>query len=450
MDQNTAYISNYLFLPRKFVSVAPIRYSLAIGDMPSDSLLTDTHIRVPRHFLDVKNTEVPYSVEEITHNAESIDVEAKTSLRPGQINALQAMIDNKNGILNLGCGHGKTVVSLHYLAHTKTKTIIVVNRANLIDQWREEIDKHLDIKPKKIGIVQGKKFEWEDKDIVLATIQTLVKRIDGNDEFFKSFGLVIFDECHHLSAPVFKQICPLFHGLRHGLSATPKREDGYQNAFIYHLGPVYYSDISQEIVPKSYFVKTDIKDDDVADEAYDVAGEIHHRKLCAWLGSLQNRNEIIFNIIDRLLNNGHKILCLSHSVEHVQEMHKLRLDSGIACGDVDPEKRREEIENNPLSFGTIDVAAEALNVPSLSALIVMTPFGAKTQGNILQQSLGRIQRRCLGKNDAIAIFIEDDIGMCSSLTRQIKKRLREWDYPYEETNSSKLVQSLSKGTLAFD
>ncbi len=452
MDENTAKIDNYLWLPRKHVSVVPIRYALTIGDMPSDSLLTETHIRVPRHFLDpFSSINRTYKVEKVENEFPVINVNAKTSLRPGQVNAIAAMIENKNGILNLGCGHGKTVVSLHYVAELKTKTIIIVNRANLIDQWKEEIQKHLDVDKKKVGTLQGKKIEWEDRDIVVATIQTLVKKIAVlGDDFFKSFGLAIFDECHHLSAPVFKQICPLFYGQRHGLSATPKREDGLQNAFIYHLGPVYYSDTSQEIVPKTFFIHTGITEDMLTKDAYDSSGEIHHRKLCAWLGTIEGRNQLINKITERLLNNGHKVLCLSHSVEHVHHMHKSNALSGIACGDVEAEQRRDQIENHAISYGTVDVAAEALNVPSLSALVVMTPFGAKTQGNILQQSLGRIQRRHQGKTSAIAVFLVDDIGMCSALTRQIKKRLKEWDYPYEETSIDEFLGSLSKGTLAFD
>lgn len=424
-----SYLSNYLYLPKEKVNFKVLKYSLMVGDLPSDAELVGNHVRVPLHFMDPIE---PF--EDIRPTWEKLPIESKTKLRPQQQDALLSMVSHGHGILNLGCGHGKTVVALNYIALEQEKAIVIVNRVNLISQWIDEIKTHLNIPIDKIGIIQGKKWEYEDKYIVLASINTLSNKADSlPSNFANSFGVIIFDECHHLSAPMFHKVCPMFYGKRHGLSATPKREDGYERAFEYHIGPVHFSNTSQELIPSIYFIDTGLNEDDVTDDAKDRSGEIHHRKLCAWLGTLRNRNDLIRKEIDLYVSQGHKVLCLTHSVEHVKHMSTLYPESGIACGDVDAELRRDNIANNPVSFATLDVAAEALNVPELSCLIIMTPFGAKTHGNILQQALGRIQRKHQHKLNPIAIFISDtSIHMCGALMRQCKKRLAEWGYEYND------------------
>jgi superfamily II DNA or RNA helicase len=410
-----------------------------IGDLPSDAELVGEHVRVPRHFMDA-----PEPVEVITPTWDRLPIESKTVLRPQQVDALAAMVDAEHGILNLGCGHGKTVIALNYIASQGVKAIVIVNRTNLISQWRDEALLHLDITRDKIGTVQGNRWEYEGKYIVIASINTLASRYDSlPGGFADSFGVVIFDECHHLSAPMFRKVCPMFSGKRHGLSATPKREDGYERAFMYHLGKVYFSNISQELVPDVVFVKTNLEEDHVSDDAKDVTGEIHHRKLCAWLGSVPIRNQLILEIVQSMLSAGHKVLCLTHSVDHAKFLNATVKDSGLACGDVDASSRKDEIASHSVSFATIDVAAEALNVPELSCLILATPFGARTHGNILQQALGRIQRKHETKLHPIAIFINDfGIHMCSALMRQCKKRLSEWDYPYREQDATNYLREL--------
>lgn len=430
MERGVTYIDTHMYVPVETVNYRILRYSLAIGDMPSEAeLINNTHVKVPRKFMDASG-----AVVDNRPTWDELDITTKTTLRPEQKDALLSMIVNEEGILNLGCGHGKTVISINYIASVKQKTLVIVNRVNLISQWKSEILTHLNIAEDKIGVVQGKRWDYKDKYIVIASINTLCTKADClPTDFADSFGIIIFDECHHLSAPIFRKVCPLFVGKRHGLSATPKREDGYERAFEYHIGKVHFSNISQDLVPTINFYTTSISEDDLTDECKDVKGEVHHRKLCAWLGNNLDRNKLILNIANELVKIGHKVLCLTHSFAHIKTLEELHPNCGIACGEVPAEDRKSNIENNDISFATIDVAAEALNVPSLSALIIMTPLGAKMHGNTLRQALGRIQRKHVGKQNPIAIFINDcGVFMCSALMRQCKKRLKEWGYNYNE------------------
>ena len=122
---------------------------------------------------------------------------------------------------------------------------------------------------------------------------------------------------------------------------------------------------------------------------------------------------------------------------------RLNVPVGIAKGDVKGDSRAENIKTHQISVGTLDVASEALNVPSLSALIILTPFGARQHGNVLQQTLGRIQRKHDGKLSPIAVFLEDEnIGFCIGLTRQIKRVLREMEYNYERRSPEDLIRGI--------
>jgi superfamily II DNA or RNA helicase len=442
VQPGVTYVDNYVWLPREKVNVPIIRAALMYGDAPSEAEVGETHVRVPRHFVQ----DLPEPVERKQYTWEERPIPIKTPMRAYQLEPFASMCVHAGGILNLGCGYGKTFIALNYIAARGYKAIVIVDKINLLEQWRGEILEHLELSEDEIGWVQGKKWAWEDKRIVLASLSTISRRArDGGlpKGFCESFGVAVYDECHHLSASVFAQTCPLFHGERHGLTATPQREDGLEQVFINHLGPIHYSKIDQELMPTCVFLSTDVDAEptleaDASTRGHlrvilDKAGELNHRKLCAWLGRDDARNALIQELCSRLVARGHHVLCVTHSLEHANHMHEITPGSGLASGSVDPALRRSAIADAKVSFATVDVAAEALNVPSLSALIVMTPFGARTQGNLLQQALGRIQRKHEGKQPPLAFFIEDtQIHMCRGLLRQVRRKLSEWGYEQED------------------
>ena len=442
-DPETTYIDNYAWLPLSKINAAVIRGALMYGDMPSEAVFDGYHMRVPRYF--ISEDLLPQPVVYTTRAWERSPIQTKSEPRDYQLEPLMSMSAAQHGVLNLGCGYGKTFISLMYIAARGYKAIVIVDKMNLLSQWREEALRHLDIKREEIGIVRGDKWEWETHKIVLASLGTLSRRVrDGKipPGFAESFGVAIYDECHHLSAQLFAQTCSIFYGERHGLSATPSREDGMERVFINHLGPVHYSKVDQELTPTCVFLETAVSLDGVLEEdaarkrtervILDSAGEVNHRKLCAWLGTIPERNALIVQLARELEQRGHHVLCLTHSVAHATHMVQLYPGSGLASGDVPAAERQRSIRDHRVAFGTVDIAAEGLDVPSLSALIVMTPFGAKTHGNLLQQALGRIQRAHKEKPSPVAYFISDNrAGMCNGLIRQVRRKLTEWRYPQE-------------------
>lgn len=438
----------HLFCPRDKVNVRALRFGLAYGDQPSEGVIVGDHIRIPRHYpLSIEGNERIVAVGPQEFPPWRSPTTPLTRPRDYQVAPLAAMKSAKGGILNLGCGYGKTVLACYYMAHEGRKAAVLVDKTNLVSQWAEEIVTHLHVHPDRIGVVRGKAWEWEDKDIVIMSIQTLVRRGDDVPEgFYDSFGVAVFDECHHLAAPTFKRLCYKFKGIRLGLSATPNREDGLEQVFINHLGPVFYSKTDQELVPRVIFHQTGVPAETAEDpDARDRTGEIHYRRLCKVLGRQTDRNELAADYVNELVTAGHHVLCLTASVEHVtafSDLLKLRVEGGksqvgVVSGGTKADQRNKIISEHNVSVGTTDVASEALNVPSLSALVVLTPFGARQHGNTLKQSIGRIQRKHPNKLSPVCVFLEDEnIGFCIGLTKQLKRVLRDMEYRYERRTRS--------------
>lgn len=137
---------------------------------------------------------------------EPIDIEFKGSLRPHQIPAVNSYLDyceNKGhacGLLELDCAAGKTVLSLNSISRLKLKTLIIVKKEFLLNQWVERIGEFLPTA--RIGRIQGSVINIEDKDIVIGMLQSLSMK-DYPSSLFETFGFTILDEVHHISREIF-------------------------------------------------------------------------------------------------------------------------------------------------------------------------------------------------------------------------------------------------------
>ena len=137
------------------------------------------------------------------------------------------------GLLDLPCGFGKTSLSLYILSKLRKKTLVLVHKEFLFNQWIERIQQFLP--DARIGKIQGPVIDIENKDIVLGMIQSISMK-EYDPEVFSSFGLTIIDEVHHISSEVFSNtLFKLVTKYMLGLSATPKRKDGLSKVFEWYL-----------------------------------------------------------------------------------------------------------------------------------------------------------------------------------------------------------------------
>lgn len=236
-----------------------------------------------------------------------------------------------NGIVVHNCGKGKTVVALHFAALLQVPTLIAVDNTHLLHQWQEEIARHLDV-PGGVGLIQGSIKDW-DKDIVMATYHTLANWAETMpEEVRRKFGLVIWDEGHHVSAPVFSKSAPLFYGYRLALSATPSRSDGSQVVCQYHVGDVIFKDVVQDHPPKVVFKWTgftlNMEESATRVDVCAKNGELHLGKLAGYFGANRERlTTVVLPEVRRLVQLGHKVLVLSYSVDEVVNLMTLWTDN---------------------------------------------------------------------------------------------------------------------------
>lgn len=343
-----------------------------------------------------------------------------------------------NGIVVHNCGKGKTCLALHYIAHKSVPALVIVNNTTLIDQWAERIEEHLGYVEGGVGVIQGppSTWDWEGRGIVLAMIHSLSLRVDevppGMDRYF---GLVVYDEVHHLSAPLFIRTAPLFYGERQGLTATVNREDGLEPIYQYHVGDVYHRDLMQKIKPRFYVqecpVRVNLNDDEVRKSVYDKAGKLNIPLLRTYLGTLPECNEFVAGKLRALLDAGRKILVLSHSKDQLQLLNSMFDNSGLCTGSEKPAKRIETLRTKQLTFGTLQLVKEALDEPTLDTLYVLTPFGSRyvEDGGFgtLQQGMGRLQREKEGKKTPLVIFLDHIyIQKFHQMISHLKRMIRRW------------------------
>jgi len=180
--------------------------------------------------------------DEITEG-DDVNINFKGDLREEQKPVEEVYLKNARekggGIISIKCGGGKTVLALHIASVLKKKTVVIVHKDFLMTQWRDRIIEFLP--DARIGKIQQDTIDIEDKDIVLAMVQSLSMK-EYDEDTFDSFGLAIFDECHHLGAEVFsRSMSKVASKYMLGLSATPKRKDGLSKVFEWYIGDIVYN-----------------------------------------------------------------------------------------------------------------------------------------------------------------------------------------------------------------
>ena len=148
------------------------------------------------------------------------ELQSNVVLRDYQNQALDAWTANGNrGIIVLPTGSGKTLVGIKAISLLNTPTLVVAPTLDLVDQWRSRLKKEFKT---EVGVLGG--GEW---DIKALTVSTYDSAYIHADKLGNKFGLIIFDEVHHLPAAGYRNIAEMFAApCRVGLTATFEREDG--------------------------------------------------------------------------------------------------------------------------------------------------------------------------------------------------------------------------------
>lgn len=171
--------------------------------------------------------------------------------RPYQDEALtQWLAVGSAGVVVLPTGAGKTFVAAMAIAETGLWTLAVVPTLDLLQQWRVALASALSLTTEDIGIFGGGEKEFQPITVITYDSAALYPRE------LSRFGLLIFDECHHLPAPTYRQIAEsAFTPLRLGLSATPERSDMAHTDLDELIGPEVYRRSPAELTEGNYLAQ---------------------------------------------------------------------------------------------------------------------------------------------------------------------------------------------------
>lgn len=350
---------------------------------------------------------------------------------------IKAFEEKGGGVLSLPCGYGKTTVALALSAHLKVRTMIVVHKEFLANQWVEKIKEFCP--GATIGRVQGDVFDME-KDFVIAMIQTMCMR-EFDKRAFDSIGLLVVDEAHHIGAPAFSQfmfkICPKF---TLGLTATPERKDGLTRLLYWFLGPEFFR------IERTNQGATKVQVINYTDEAFKEAppvtrfGQLNMAAMINIVTELEARNDLIVETAREAFDDGRRVLILTDRREHCFELQKrLGSNSALYIGGM-KEADLEISSKSPIVIATFQLAHEGLDIPVLDTVILATPKSD------IKQSIGRIMRETAGKlNDPLIFDIVDHWSVFFAMYRKRLRVYREGGFDVGAEFEEKPTEVFGKG-----
>ena len=374
----------------------------------------------------------------LENSGDDIDIAFNGSLRPHQLPIVEEMIKALNidggGILNLRCGLGKTILALHIISRMKKKALIVVHKEFLMNQWLERLNEFLP--DARIGIIQQKKVQVQDCDIVIGMLQSLAMR-NYDNSVFDSFGMTVIDECHHISSEVFSRSLPkISTKYMLGLSATLDRKDGLRKVFEWYLGPPVVSISKIDNVGEVRVYVVPVTDPRYQQTSLNISGQVNLPRIINNVVQSPKRMKIVLEWMDFFSKNDRKILVLSERREHLKSIEKhakeLNLDCGFYWGGMNQEKLKQS-ESKQILLGTYHMISEGFDLSSLDSLIFASP-----KADIVQAS-GRILRQ--GKDRPtipIIVDIEDNMEYLKKKCRTRIKYYKKNDFKVAYCENPKL------------
>lgn len=390
------------------------------------------YLKVPRKYGFTNMGLSPANMIDDRTEGVPVSMQFQATLRPAQEEPVQNLLREvrsapwSGAILESPCGSGKTVMMLRAAAELGKATLVIVHTEVLMDQWRERIRQFLGLPDDKIGQIQQNVCSFADAPITVGMIHSLAEK-DYPAAMYRHFGTIIYDEVHRVSAPFFSKAVPKFWAkYRLGASATPRRADGLENVFLWHIGDVVRGVQTWEVKPKVYQIQWTSR---IHPDSIKTWGkkEVSLGKLMTVIGKDARRNIFLAGEITRAAKSGRKILVLSDRIDHLKilrqyfqsQTHGTTLTSGFVIGGMDEEARNRSSGCNVL-FGTFQYVKEGYDCSSLDTLYLATPH------TDVEQAVGRILRQDPDKKEPLVVDVVDSL----TVTRAFAAKRRAF-YEYK-------------------
>ena len=371
------------------------------------------------------NAGIRYKIEDKRTQGRELNISFKGELRESQIPAVETMLENETGILHAATAFGKTVVCCDMIARRGISTLILVDRADLMNQWIKRLDEFLDIdeelpeyqtktgrtrkRKSLIGNLQGA-HDTLTGIVDVAMIRSLKKK-DGFHPMLKEYAQVYFDECHHAASESAIEVLQEINAKYvYGVTATPKRGDGKEKINEFLLGPIRYrftakdraeeQNIDHLVYPR--FTRT-VKPHHLSKTPYgnDAYELIRNNDV---------RDEQIIRDVADCVKAGRTPVVLTKYVDHANKLSerlKKYADRLILLTGANGTKvRRAQVKelnevddsDSLILVGTGSLLGEGFDFPRLDTLFMATPVSGE---NVVEQYVGRLNRDYDGKENVI-------------------------------------------------
>ena len=409
---------------------------------------TDDYLALPRGCEDAVTTMleslgVAYEMIDETNHGKPVAVAFKGKERDEQLDAINSLMPYTNGVLAATTAFGKTVTAAALIARKKVSTLVLVHSKALLLQWHERLTDFLEIEfaEPATSRKRGRKKVFSPVGCLDSTSNTLHGVIDialmqscfENGEvrpFVREYGMVIVDECHHVSSITFENV--LRHITAHhvyGLTATPIRKDGLQPIIFMQCGPIRFSADAKTQIQKQSFLRY------LVPRFTSYRSVTENRQsfalLSQSLAESELRNTLIVEDVLNAVTAGRTPIILTGRTSHVKLLSGM-LKPHIAnviqlTGEGTAKSKREVLQglhdipqNSPLVIvATGKYVGEGFDYPRLDTLFLALPISWK---GLVAQYAGRLHRENEGKADVrIYDYIDIHEPVCESMYR---KRLK--------------------------
>ena len=419
------------------------------------------YIQIPRGLQDelwenIKQADIDYEMEDERQQGRKINVDFKGELRPEQDKALKELIRYDNGILHAATAFGKTVVSSAIIAQKKINTLIILESSALIEQWKEALEKFLNIneglptyetktgrvrkRKSLIGTLQGA-HDSMTGIIDIAMAGSLCKK-GKYHKMMNEYGLVLIDECHHSAsetiANVLKEVKAKYV---YGVTATPKRGDGLEKINYMLIGPIRYSYTAKEkakeqgiqhlVYPRFTMTvppRGVITDKMHPNEAYEI---IHNNDV---------RDEQIIEDVKNCVAAGRTPVVLSRYKDHSEKFYERLKNYAdhvfLMTGNNSKKEHRKILEQmhqvdkneSLILIATGSLVGEGFDFPRLDTLFMATPVSFR---GVVEQYAGRLNRDYAGKENVIIYdYVDNHIPMFNNMYMKRLKAYKQIGYEF--------------------
>lgn len=402
----------------------------------------------------MEQAKILYEVTDERQAGRMIDVAFKGELREEQKKAMNEMLQFENGILHAATAFGKTVVCSAIIAEKKVNTLIILESSALMEQWKEALDKFLDIneeppeyrtktgriKVRKdvIGRLQGA-HDSMTGIIDIAMAGSLCKKGEFH-KLLNQYGMVLVDECHHAASDTISNVLKEIKAKYvYGVTATPKRGDGLEKINYMLIGPILHSYTAKEkakaqgiehlVYPRFTPIVAPrgvLKEKMHPNEAYDI------------IRDNEMRDDLIVADIKECVSAGRTPVVLSRYKEHSEKLYerlKKYADHVFLMTGNNSKKEHKrileqlhqvDVAETVILIATGSLIGEGFDYPRLDTLFMAMPVSFES---IVTQYAGRLNRDYAGKENVIVYdYVDSHIPMFDNMYAKRLKAYKQIGY----------------------